>query len=124
MAKLEASGFDLIVNPVDAEPTRAWVLENIANPDVISVCLMHGQGSDKVDEEFLNACNPNLKTVSTFSVGFGEWFFCAREYGKRRTDGPQTTSTSRVPTPAVSRLATPPVCSPTRWPTLPPCLCS
>ncbi|WOO78182.1 Glyoxylate reductase/hydroxypyruvate reductase [Vanrija pseudolonga] len=70
MAKLEATDFELIVNPVDGEPTRAWVLEKVADPEVIAACIMHGQPSDKVDREFLDAASPNLKVVSTFSVGF------------------------------------------------------
>lgn len=73
MATLKKTPFELIVNPEDAEPSRAWVLEHIADPDVVAACIMHGQSSDKVDEEFLKAANPNLKTVSTFSVGFGEY---------------------------------------------------
>lgn len=72
MEKLQASGFDLIVNPEDAEPSRSWVLQHIADPEVISACIMHGQPGDKVDKEFLDACNENLKCISTFSVGFGE----------------------------------------------------
>lgn len=77
MEKLQATPFELIVNPEDAEPSRAWVLENIADPDVVAVCLMHGQGSDKVDHEFLAKANAGLKVVSTFSVGFGEYIACA-----------------------------------------------
>jgi glyoxylate/hydroxypyruvate reductase len=69
MSKLEATNFELIVNPVDGEPTRAWVLEKVADPEVVAACIMHGQPSDKIDREFLDAASPNLKVVSTFSVG-------------------------------------------------------
>ena len=34
------------------------------------ICIMHSQVEDKVNGEFLGACNPNLKVISTFSVGF------------------------------------------------------
>ncbi|KAK1926720.1 hypothetical protein DB88DRAFT_178414 [Papiliotrema laurentii] len=69
-AILEQSGFNLIMNPEDAAPTREWVLGHLANPDVHGVCIMHPHKSDRVDEEFLNACNPNLKVISTMSVGY------------------------------------------------------
>ena len=68
---LQSSGFELIVNPQDAEPSREWVLKHLSNPDVHGVCIMHSQPSDKVDQEFLDAANSNLKVISTFSVGFG-----------------------------------------------------
>ncbi|KAL7424752.1 hypothetical protein Q5752_000436 [Cryptotrichosporon argae] len=69
-ALLDASGFELIVNPADAEPSRAWVLEHVADPDVVAVALCHSQPSDKVDAEFLAAASPGLKVVSTLSVGY------------------------------------------------------
>lgn len=71
MAKLKAEPFELIVNPEDAEPSREWVLEKIADPDVVAACIMHGQKSDRVDAEFLAKAAKGLKVVSTFSVGFG-----------------------------------------------------
>lgn len=80
MALLEATPFELIVNPEDAEPSRDWVLEKIADPEVIAACIMHGQPSDKVDKELLDKANKNLKVISTFSVGFGE----SRELGHQR----------------------------------------
>ncbi|ORX36051.1 hypothetical protein BD324DRAFT_646148 [Kockovaella imperatae] len=70
MHLLGTSGFDLIINPNNAQPPREWVLEHLKDPEVIAACIMHSQPSDKVDQEFLAACNPNLKTISTFSVGF------------------------------------------------------
>ncbi|GMK57180.1 hypothetical protein CspeluHIS016_0400140 [Cutaneotrichosporon spelunceum] len=70
MRLLKATRFELIVNPVDAEPSRAWVLEQIADPDVVAACIMHGQPSDRVDAEFLSHANKNLKVISTFSVGY------------------------------------------------------
>nr|XP_018267043.1 glyoxylate reductase [Kwoniella dejecticola CBS 10117]OBR89201.1 glyoxylate reductase [Kwoniella dejecticola CBS 10117] len=67
---LKSSGLELIVNPEDAAPSRQWVLKHLADPDVGAACIMHSQPSDKVDEEFVNTCNANLKCVSTFSVGY------------------------------------------------------
>lgn len=75
MSLLEKSDFELIINPKDAQPSREWVLEKIADPQVISACIMHSQTSDKVDEEFLKAANPNLRTLSTMSVGYGEMIY-------------------------------------------------
>lgn len=72
MKLLDESGFELIINPEDAQPKREWVLEHLRDEQVIAACIMHSQPSDKVDKEFLDNCNPNLKTISTFSVGFGK----------------------------------------------------
>ncbi|KAK6905837.1 hypothetical protein I203_106671 [Kwoniella mangroviensis CBS 8507] len=72
MSILQGSGYELIVNPQDSEPSREWVLHQIADPQVGAACIMHSQPSDKVDQEFIDACNENLKCVSTFSVGYGE----------------------------------------------------
>lgn len=72
MAKLKAEPFELVVNPEDAEPSREWVLEHIADPDVAAVCIMHGQKSDRVDDEFLGKVGKGVKVISTFSVGYGE----------------------------------------------------
>ncbi|GFZ43670.1 hypothetical protein JCM24511_01390 [Saitozyma sp. JCM 24511] len=67
---LSSCGLEVIINPSDAEPKREWVLQHLADPEVLAACIMHSQGSDKVDKEFLDACNPNLKVISTFSVGY------------------------------------------------------
>jgi lactate dehydrogenase-like 2-hydroxyacid dehydrogenase len=74
MSLLEASPFELIVNPEDAPAPREWVLKHLADEEVMGVCIMHGQPGDKVDAEFLGAANRGLKVVSTFSVGYGELF--------------------------------------------------
>lgn len=84
MALLKATSFELIVNPEDAEPSRSWVLEKIADPEVIAACIMHGQPSDKVDAELLGAASKNLKVISTFSVGFGECEARSAEWRRRR----------------------------------------
>ncbi|WVF70348.1 hypothetical protein IAT40_005138 [Kwoniella sp. CBS 6097] len=70
MRILNESGLELIINPEDAAPPRDWVLKHIGDPEVQAVCLMHSQPSDKVDKEFVDAANENLKCVSTFSVGY------------------------------------------------------
>ncbi|RXK36516.1 glyoxylate reductase [Tremella mesenterica] len=70
MSILASSGLEAIINPHDAAPSREWVLGHLADPEVRGVCLTHSQPSDKVDDEFLKACNENLKVVSTFSVGY------------------------------------------------------
>lgn len=71
MGILESSGFELIVNPEDAAPPREWVLQHLRDPEVIAACIMHSQPGDKVDQEFIDSCNKNLKVISTFSVGYG-----------------------------------------------------
>ncbi|CAK9784952.1 hypothetical protein CC85DRAFT_283940 [Cutaneotrichosporon oleaginosum] len=70
MKLLQATPFELVVNPEDAEPSREWVLEKISDPDVVAACIMHGQPSDKVDAELLERAGKGLKVISTFSVGF------------------------------------------------------
>jgi glyoxylate/hydroxypyruvate reductase len=72
MSILRESEYDLIINPEDAAPSRQWVLDNLRDPEVVAVCMMHAQPSDKVDKEFLEACNDGLKCISTFSVGYGQ----------------------------------------------------
>ena len=119
---LESSGFDLIRNPEDSEPSREWVLKHLANPDVHGVCIMHPHKSDRVDDEFLAACNPNLKVVSTCSVGFGECI--AKPSLALRPADRQTTSTSREQMPRASRLDTRPECWMTRSRTSRLCSCS
>lgn len=72
MSILNSSGFEIDVNPDDGPASREWILEHVSDPDVVAVCVMHGQPGDKVDEEFLGKCAKGVKVVSTFSVGFGE----------------------------------------------------
>lgn len=72
MAILSSSPFEIIVNPNDAPASREWILDNISDPEVAGVCVMHGQPGDKVDEEFLERCGEGVKVVSTFSVGYGK----------------------------------------------------
>ncbi len=87
MALLESSGFELIVNPNDSAIARDWVLKHVADPEVHGIIIMPSQPNDKVDQEFLQACNPNLKVISTFSVGFGMSLspvLCDRSYDELR----------------------------------------
>lgn len=87
MGILESSGFELIANPDDAAPPRQWVLDHLKNPEVVAACIMHSQPGDKVDQEFIDSCNENLKVVSTFSVGYGGFaflgFFDARSHQRQ-----------------------------------------
>ncbi|EAL21744.1 hypothetical protein CNBC4460 [Cryptococcus deneoformans B-3501A] len=70
MTILRQSGYDLIVNPDDAPPSREWVLNHLADPQVYAACIMHSQPSDKVDKELIATANDNLRCISTFSVGY------------------------------------------------------
>ncbi|AFR97979.2 glyoxylate reductase [Cryptococcus neoformans C23] len=70
MAILRQSDYDLIVNPEDAPPSREWVLNHLADPQVYAACIMHSQPSDKVDKELIATANDNLRCISTFSVGY------------------------------------------------------
>ncbi|KAK4685110.1 hypothetical protein P7C73_g5046, partial [Tremellales sp. Uapishka_1] len=67
MSLFDSSPFEIVVNPDDAAAPRAWVLKHLADPDVQGICVMH---ADTVNQEFLDHCNPNLKVISTLSVGF------------------------------------------------------
>lgn len=77
MTILRQSGYDLIVNPDDAPPSREWVLNHLADPQVYAACIMHSQPSDKVDKELIATANDNLRCISTFSVGYGETSQCS-----------------------------------------------
>jgi len=68
MSLLTDSPFELIIHPHDS---RFWVWQHVADPEVVAACIMHSQTSDVVDAELLKAANPDLKTISTFSVGYG-----------------------------------------------------
>jgi len=68
MSLLTDSPFELIIHPHDS---RFWVWQHVADPEVVAACIMHSQTSDVVDAELLTAANPDLKTISTFSVGYG-----------------------------------------------------
>ncbi|KAL0252562.1 hypothetical protein I308_101954 [Cryptococcus tetragattii IND107] len=70
MAILRQSGYDLIVNPDDAPPSREWVLNHLADPQVYAACIMHSQPSDKVDKELIASVSDNLRCISTSSVGY------------------------------------------------------
>ncbi|KIR69381.1 hypothetical protein I312_101956 [Cryptococcus bacillisporus CA1280] len=70
MAILRQSGYDLIVNPNDAPPSREWVLNHLADPQVYAACIMHSQPSDKVDKMLIASASDNLRCISTFSVGY------------------------------------------------------
>lgn len=77
MAILRQSGYDLIVNPNDAPPSREWVLNHLADPQVYAACIMHSQPSDKVDKMLIASASDNLRCISTFSVGYGKTSPCS-----------------------------------------------
>ncbi|TYJ52489.1 hypothetical protein B9479_006923 [Cryptococcus floricola] len=70
MAILDKSGIDYLLNTEDDAPSREWVLKHIADKDVRAACIMHSQPSDRINDEFIRAANPNFSAVSTFSVGY------------------------------------------------------
>ncbi|GHJ85872.1 hypothetical protein NliqN6_2274 [Naganishia liquefaciens] len=65
MGILKHSGYELVVWPETTPPPRSWVLDNVK--DAAGICVMM---ADRVDDELLDAAGPNLKVVSTFSVGY------------------------------------------------------
>lgn len=73
---------------------------------------MHPHKSDKVDEEFVNACNSNFKVVSTCSVGYGKPSY---SLVPMQTADVQTTSMSRLVMPRASKSAIRLECWTTPW---------
>ncbi|KAF7326294.1 hypothetical protein MKEN_00482600 [Mycena kentingensis (nom. inval.)] len=55
---------DVVLWPEDANCERGWLLENVKGATGLVVLL-----GDKVNEELLHAAGPDLKAVSTMSVG-------------------------------------------------------
>ena len=62
---LQDAGYDVVVSPHDRPLERQELLNFIQGADGIL-----SQLTDKIDEEFINACGPNLKIVANFAVGF------------------------------------------------------
>ncbi|KAI0287116.1 hypothetical protein BC826DRAFT_1099168 [Russula brevipes] len=56
---------EIVAWPEDRKCERSWLLDKISGAAGVIVML-----SDKIDEEFLERAGPNLKVVSTTSVGF------------------------------------------------------
>ncbi|KAG6860294.1 hypothetical protein C0995_013030 [Termitomyces sp. Mi166 len=66
MPLLEArEDLDVVVWPDDRAVDRDWLLENISGVSGVLVML-----TEKIDKEFLDAAGPNLRVVSTMSVGY------------------------------------------------------
>ncbi|OPY67415.1 MAG: putative 2-hydroxyacid dehydrogenase [Syntrophorhabdus sp. PtaU1.Bin002] len=55
---------DVILHPHDEPPTHEEIMDHIRDKDAL-LCLL----SDRIDREIIEA-GPNLKVISTFSVGF------------------------------------------------------
>lgn len=64
-ARLEKCGFDLIQWPKDSSMPRDLLLEQVKGAQGL-ICML----SDKIDKELLEAAGPQLKVVSTLSVGY------------------------------------------------------
>jgi len=56
---------EVVLWPEDRQAPREWLLENIKGSVAVII-----NSSEKVDAEFFDATGPELKTVSTVSVGF------------------------------------------------------
>lgn len=63
--RLEEQGFDLIQWPQDSSMPRDLFLKEVKGAEGI-ICML----SDKIDKELLQAAGPQLKVVSTMSVGY------------------------------------------------------
>jgi glyoxylate/hydroxypyruvate reductase len=63
--RLEKQGFELIQWPKDSSMPRDLFLEQVKGAEGI-ICML----SDKIDKELLDAAGPQLKVVSTMSVGY------------------------------------------------------
>lgn len=63
--RLEEQGFDLIQWPQDSSMPRDLFLKEVQGAEGI-ICML----SDKIDKELLQAAGPQLKVVSTMSVGY------------------------------------------------------
>ncbi|MCI4379609.1 hypothetical protein PGIGA_G00230190 [Pangasianodon gigas] len=61
----KASMFDVLVWDSDEPVPRAELLEKVEGAHGL-LCLL----SDRIDAEVLDAAGPNLKVISTMSVGF------------------------------------------------------
>ncbi|KAI0371283.1 hypothetical protein BV20DRAFT_942205 [Pilatotrama ljubarskyi] len=62
---LKHTELEVVVWPHNSACDRKWLLENI--PGAVGVLVML---SEKVNAEFLDAAGPNLRVVSTMSVGY------------------------------------------------------
>ena len=61
---LQDGGYEVVVSPHDRALERQELLNFIQGADGVLTML-----TDKVDQEFINACGPQLKIVANFAVG-------------------------------------------------------
>ncbi len=61
---LQEVGYEVTVSPHDRALERQELLNFIQGADGV-LCML----TDKVDQEFINACGPNLKIVANYAVG-------------------------------------------------------
>lgn len=62
---LQDAGYEVIVSPHDRPLERQELLNFIQGANGVLTQLV-----DKVDQEFINACGPNLKIVANYAAGF------------------------------------------------------
>ncbi|KAJ3553879.1 hypothetical protein NM688_g3389 [Phlebia brevispora] len=62
---VERPELEVVVWPENRNCERKWILENFPGASAVLVML-----NDKIDAEVLSAAGPNLKVVSTMSVGY------------------------------------------------------
>ncbi|MBI2040077.1 D-glycerate dehydrogenase [Candidatus Microgenomates bacterium] len=62
---LEDAGYEVLISPHDRVLERQELLNFIQGADGVLTML-----TDTVDEEFINACGPNLKIVANFATGY------------------------------------------------------
>lgn len=65
MAKFQSRPVNLVHWEKDSPAPREWLLDNASGADALLVML-----SDKIDKELLDKAGPNLKAISTLSVGY------------------------------------------------------
>lgn len=61
---LQDAGYEVVVSPQNRSLERGELLNFIQGADGVLTML-----TDKVDEEFINACGPQLKIVANYAVG-------------------------------------------------------
>lgn len=61
---LQDAGYEVVVSPHDRALERQELLNFVQGADSV-LCML----TDKVDQEFINACGPQLKIVANYAVG-------------------------------------------------------
>ena len=61
---LQDAGYEVVISPHNRSLERQELLNFIQGADGV-LCML----TDKVDQEFINACGPQLKIVANYAVG-------------------------------------------------------